>query len=328
MRTLFLALFLCTALAATAAAREDDRDRVLGYTADGNFLAYLPPPEIEADADNGERLVARADLAAVLDMRSGTEVRYLLSLSLGDRAELSKEDRAKRRDLEARYKALPNKAAWRAWQKANPVRCAAGRKSPDGKVGADVKVHGKGATGSWEKTAFSFNDTDANPGARATLSLVLVLDGKPLVSDTWDVDGGAGSLSGDVRLCWSPDSRHLAWLLHQDPPMMRDFSNNKLRVEPLTRPRLRLVAHKDIRDRAVARVLPLLEKAGYTIADSRDAGQAEPRPTSVVYAAAGQEATAKAVAALVPGGATVAPLDWKAAYDVIVAIGQSALGKP
>lgn len=344
-RPLLVTLVMLCALDAWGS--DNVRDKVLGFTADGEFLAYLPPPEVESGGDDGDVLIGSAQTAVVHNLRTGTEERYLLRLELGDSQTLSreeakkqpdlaeqlKEQRKQRRELAAKYKALPGKAAWQAWLSAHPVRCAPGKRSPDGKVAVDVKLQGKEASGSWGKGGYRFaGDPEremAAEGATTTVLLQLILDGKPLLSDTWSVSAGVGSgLSGDVRTCWSPDSRWLAWLLHQAPPMMREFAKNELRLEQLTRPRIQLVAHKDLRPQAEARVLPLLEKAGYRVATSKDASQAEPRPATVLYATPAYAATAKAMVAAIPGGATVAPMDWKAAFDIVVAVGQSALAKP
>ena len=58
---------------------------------------------------------------------------------------------------------------------------------------------------------------------------------------------------------------------------------------------------------------------------SKFSNEKTPRATSVVYAAAGFEAEAQKLAQAVPGGASVAKLDWKAPFEIVVGIGATAM---
>lgn len=158
-----------------------------------------------------------------------------------------------------------------------------------------------------------------------TLSLSLVRDGKSVPAATWKGDSGAGTLSGDVSLCWAPDGRRVAWFVHRNPSMMRDLGETALFLSPTGGPRIQLVADKGALPRAAALVGAALDQGGFTPTASKESSEATPREKTVVYAAAGFETAAAAVAALVPGGATVAKLDWKPPFDLVVGIGKSAL---
>ena len=76
---------------------------------------------------------------------------------------------------------------------------------------------------------------------------------------------------------------------------------------------------------AAAKVGAALEAAGIVSTSSKESNEKTPRAATVIYAAAGFEAEAQKVAAAVPGGATVAKLDWKTTFEIIVGIGATAM---
>jgi len=63
-------------------------------------------------------------------------------------------------------------------------------------------------------------------------------------------------------------------------------------------------------------------EAGLEVRQRRREAQ-KARPKTVVYVAKGSEAQAKALAALLPGGAAVEPLTWKVNASVVIAVGAS-----
>jgi LytR cell envelope-related transcriptional attenuator len=321
MRTL-LALGLVLSTSA-AQARYYPTHKLLGWTADGVYFAYVAIPEDVGEPDgisgHGE---GSAQLAVVLDGRTGlVHDRFLLALSGAPTPEEAK-----------RLKALPNKAAFEAWKAAHPLSCATAVTSPDGKAKADIQLKGKDVKGKWHKNQYQYSFEGEDPMAeekRATFTLSVTRDGKTVPSASWGVSSpmasaGAG-LSGSIGLCWAPNGRRVLWSLKREPGMMRDEGDHQLVVGGAGGPRIQLVADKSILEQAAEAVGAALDQAGFTPTSAKASNEKTARAASVVYAAAGYEDAAKQVALAVPGGATVAPLDWKAPFDVIVGIGQTAL---
>jgi hypothetical protein len=131
-----------------------------------------------------------------------------------------------------------------------------------------------------------------------------------------------------VSVSWSPDGRRIAWFFDVDQvePSGGDFMTGhagKAVIAPTTGPRIEVLG-KGVQAATFARFADALEKTGF--APTGEGPAEEARATSVVYAAKGQEAQAKKIAGLIPGGATIGELNWKSPFDVVVALGASAEG--
>jgi hypothetical protein len=95
-------------------------------------------------------------------------------------------------------------------------------------------------------------------------------------------------------------------------------------IAPTTGPRIAVLG-KGLQAATFGRVADALEKAGF--APTGEGPAEEARASSVVYAAKGQEAAAKKITGIIPGGATIGELSWKTPFDVVVALGASAEGR-
>lgn len=292
----------------------------LGFSADGRFWvtteslggAIGPIDEMSGEQQGP---TWSAVVAVVNDLNTGKAQRYALSFK-GE----GKKATAKAQDA---VKALPDGAAFEAWKKDHPLSLLLSRTSPDGKRTADITVKPSDAAG-WKKDTFEFERMAGNDGCRSLLTFSTASDGKTEPVQSWWGEGpGAGMLSGTVRVAWSPDGRRLAWVIHRNSGMMRDHAQDLVKLSAATGPRIELLADKAIAEVAGPRVSEALALEGYFVANVGPAKKA--RDATVVYAAKGFEAQAKALAALVPGGATVEALSWKADSELVVAAGRSVL---
>lgn len=314
-RTPLLVAATLSLVAAAAHGRGAPVGKVLGWATAGqtSILAYQPPPDSAGQESEMGPTEGSVQYVELIDGRTGRATeRFVLSFSnpLPDEKKL--------------FLSLPNRAAFEKWKVEHAPKCAgSGRTSPDGSLRADVKVKGKGVTGSWGKDGFTFDSEDA--GASASFTLSVEQGGQSLVSGDWRGEGGAGSLNGEIKLCWSPDGKRVAWVVHRGSGMMRDEGDTTVIVGPTRAPRIQLVADKSILDAAAARVAAALEGAGFVTTSSKASNEKTARKATVVYAAAGFEAAAASLAKAVPGGATVEKLDWKAPFELVVGIGDSAL---
>lgn len=128
-------------------------------------------------------------------------------------------------------------------------------------------------------------------------------------------------------LSWSPGCRHLAWVfagrtLDEDSDGVGPWNpSGAFLVRPVG-PVVHVMAHASARD-AVQPVFDALVASGWGPHVGPNA--LKDRDATVVYATRQARDVAAKIAAAVPGGATVAPLNWPSAADVVVAAGRSAL---
>lgn len=217
-------------------------------------------------------------------------------------------------------------AEWTAWRAAHPLK--SGATSQTGPTGArwEMLVQEGGdflpATCKADScVAYGSMDSDA-PEARAQVALTPGQGRWPLL--TWTVASSmwTSSLDTQVHATWSPDGHDLAVFREVETVMMmRGLVFGTLSVDVydawpligvLTPPKLgKVVSDK---------VVKAIEGAG---AVQTAEAKAE-RSTTIVYAKAGFEAEAAAIAAKVPGGATVEPMTWEGPQHLVVAVGASA----
>jgi hypothetical protein len=311
-------VLLAAALARPASARSVE-PKILGWSSDGVRFLYATPVEDAGELDDMGGGSATVQLGIAVDGRTGIAERYLISSS--------GKPTAKER---AEWKALPGAAAWNDLVKASGARCDGGRASPDGAATAEIAIKGKQVKGRWNKAgrvfSFGYEGDDIGDEIAATLMLSVARAGKSVLSESMRTAGpGGGTLSGDVRVCWSPTGRRVAWIVRRAPGMMRDPGEYSVLVGPTTAPRIQLVADKSVLAQAAAKVGAALEAAGIVSTSAKPSNEATARPATVIYAATGFEADAQRIAAAIPGGATVAKLDWKPPFDIVVGIGATAL---
>ncbi len=134
---------------------------------------------------------------------------------------------------------------------------------------------------------------------------------------------------GSVSIHWSPDGRRVALFFQEReacaPTGTGDYTCNDPRREvvvlPLAGPRVQLLG-KGLPPDVLDRVARALDGAGFAVTGEDTAQVA--RDETVVYASRALAGTGRAIAAAVPGGATVDVLSWKTRFDVVVALGASA----
>ena len=193
-----------------------------------------------------------------------------------------------------------------------------------------MTTRSRGITVAWKKGKWTFESpVDKQDEKKGTFDLTLTRDGKSTVVSTWSAsspmaEAGAG-FSGEFSVCWPAHGRRLGWVVRRSPGMMRDEGEFQVLIAPVDGTRIQLVADKSLLADAAATVGEALDKAGFTPTSSKASNEKTARPASVVYAAAGFEEAAKKLALAVPGGATVAKLDWKVPFDLIVGIGATAV---
>jgi hypothetical protein len=201
-----------------------EEQNVLGWTRDGASLVYKTADDTGTEEEGGYS--GQAQLAVVVDAKSGQLKQYLLELS-----DATPEEKK-------RYRALPGKDAFATWLKANPVDCASGRKSPDGKARADIKVRSKDFEGSWSGKEYDISPKNIEDGfVTEAFEAVLSVsrDGKTWPKGTF---GGriafhGGALGSEVSLCWAPEGMRVALIVHTGRTM-RDPEVNDLRMSSAT----------------------------------------------------------------------------------------------
>lgn len=202
--------------------------------------------------------------------------------------------------------------AFEKWQASHPLAPVdSGREGLGGKVKADVKVQ--------QSTGGAWNGKSYVPKGASGTQLTVEREGHVYVSFSWS--GGVHT----VKPYWSPDGRRVAWVVHP-----RDWSGPdtttgyQVLIGPAGLPRVHVVGGKALLPKVAPQVRAQLDQKGFV---TTYVGKAmKERDASVVYAAAGMEDLAKQAAALVPGGATVDKLTWKAQAELVVALGSKALG--
>jgi hypothetical protein len=118
-----------------------------------------------------------------------------------------------------------------------------------------------------------------------------------------------------LEVYWSPDNRRA--LLHGS----KYFEG--WRVVPGAFPRVQVLypPKAPLDQPTILKVDALAAQVGLVVSFAGEAKKA--RPASVIYADKGFEKQAAALAALLPGGATVDKLSWKTSASLVIAVGQS-----
>jgi hypothetical protein len=286
---------------------------LLGWTADSRFVVYEKSASIIDDPSTGEGESCELKTHVVLDGASGERQEFVESLE--GTCDKTRPRTAKMGKLEA----------YRAWVQAHPLALHLGEKSPDQKSRAVVEVKTTeegGAKGVWEAGQFKFGPQEEDGSLmQVELGLSAEAGGKRFRVAGFS-DSTAGCLRGEVSVAWSPDGKRAAWVLHRGYAMLNDFGFARLAVTPAAGPRLELLGSKKVLSAARGKVEASLGGGGFVIVRAGEA--VKERPKSVVYAAKGSEDVARQVAALVPGGAAVEALTWKAFGDLVIALGDSA----
>ncbi len=213
---------------------------------------------------------------------------------------------------------VAGKAAAEKWKKAHPLApLATGRTSPDGQAKADVKVLAASG-GGWSKGPGE-GAAGFTPGGQSGAELRVERGGKSWISVDWG--GGVHT----VQPFWSPNGRHVAWVVHpKDWEGMDGTTTWQVLFGPAGLPRIHVLAGKALLDQVGPKVKADLDSKGFFTVYLGKA--LKERDASVVYAAPGLEAEAARAAAAIPGGAKVDKLNWKVNAELVVALGKTAGG--
>jgi hypothetical protein len=190
------------------------------------------------------------------------------------------------------------------------VELTPSRTSPDGSSTANVKLGVATGQATWKDGVFTM------PGKGD--HQLLVNRG----AQSWLVAGL--DAVADAQTYWSPDGHYVAFVVRST---LWSGGGGMYGVEGYVGaagPRVQVLAVKDVLAAAKAPAVKAVEVAGGVVVFAGPAKKARER--SVIYAAKGSEALAKAIAVGVPGGATVEALSWKTEAEVVVALGASAKG--
>ena len=127
-----------------------------------------------------------------------------------------------------------------------------------------------------------------------------------------------------LSVYWSPDGRYVAWVVSPSRFHGMDGSSLVTASVGAAGPQVQVLGMPEVLKVATSKVTAAVEKQGAMVVFVGRAKKA--RATSVVYAAAGSEREAQAIAKALPGGGTVEALTWAAGVELVVALGASAGG--
>jgi hypothetical protein len=191
------------------------------------------------------------------------------------------------------------------------IALSASRSSPDGKAMAEVKLNVPTETeGNWKGATFT-------PPKSGNHQLVIQRGGRSFVT------GQADSID-TLSVYWSPDGRYVAWVVSPSRFHGMDGSSLVTASVGAAGPQVQVLGMPEVLKVATSKVTAAVEKQGAMVVFVGRAKKA--RATSVVYAAAGSEREAQAIAKALPGGGTVEALTWAAGVELVVALGASAGG--
>jgi hypothetical protein len=201
-------------------------------------------------------------------------------------------------------------ADFEKWLARNPLEePLASRTSPDGKSVAEVLVDATDNSGSW-----------LNSRWKAAKSSVWKLS---VTRNGVTTTAGTVAPADSAEVFWSPDGRYTAWIISVASRGMRDEGSQDLIIASDGRPTASIVMEKSKLAAWAPKISALVDKGGFAVLATTVAKQ--PRPKSVVFARNPADTAVKELAAKVPGGATVEPLTWASATDVVVYVAEAAL---
>jgi hypothetical protein len=205
-----------------------------------------------------------------------------------------------------------------------PAREGGGRTSPEGTARAEVAFQPTPfrKKGTWKGDRYSHELADFEGNYRGVALLSVSLDGKESPSARFRFRSRD---TGHVTITpfWAPNRLRVAWFVDIGSATSPNIAApSEIVVGPAAGPRIELRPGPGLPDAALSGALRALESAGF--APTRVAAAKKARERSKVFAARGHEEAAGRVAAAIPGGATVSALNWKADFDLVVALGRSA----
>jgi hypothetical protein len=303
---------LClAALGAEAPAQPKPADPTLvGWTEDGGFYVYEFNRHITQYQPSYE---ADVRVAVVLSARTGEERFYLLDPARDQKEPL-------RHAREYGFRGIAPIEDYARWRKTH--RLVPGTSGPalPGRT-AVAAVEQTQGTGGWEGSVYRYSIPPWAGEARATLTFV-VRDGDRRQEHARDESESTDApMSGYVIPLHDPVGHRIAWFW-LFVTRNRGTDEPVVRLGPSAGPKIELRASKELLPRVIPAVTARLEEAGFyptSAKPSRDEHR-----TSEVFAAPGFEEAARQIAALVPGGAAVKPLDWASDFSIVVALGPAA----
>jgi hypothetical protein len=260
------------------------------WTLDGRFLIEVEQKqEGEEEEEEEEERDEEEGRAIVVDPRTGLEESYALR-SVGENEGIAGRSEALDRFL-ALHPLAPHKAA---------------RSSPDGRGTAEVAFGAGAPRGRWSGGAWT---ATASPEWSLT-----VRNGGELPS---------ASAVGGTALTpyWSPDGTRIAWIVSHAAHGQRDVGFEDLEIGAASSGAIGLSIDRARHALLAPAVADLLEKSGRVVVPIQSM---ERRDRTRVLARPPFAATAAKIAAQIPGGASVGPLDARKSLDMIVVLGSKA----
>ncbi len=291
---------------------------LLGWTADGRYLAYT------YNRLSGEFEGAiEGSFAATFDTRSDETTSYLLELTIDEDYEPDKEEMAGVR----KWQQLPDAAAFKTWTDNHKV---SKQEALDTCDQVKLRIQSEDLTGFSDADAVLTEWVDGRMEASGDLTrLAVEKHGTTWTHAEFQRGGSLFVLMMGypwVEVAWSPTCNHIAY-------MIPDYVCNSRRsisyyslpspfiIKPAG-PVIHIMAHESAQG-TLEPIYDALASAGFYPHIGPNALKA--RTKTVIYARKPAWKAAEQLAAAVPGGATVEPLTWKSAADIIVAAGTSAL---
>lgn len=290
---------LLVLVAAATPVNLHSEPQVMGWTKDGTSFvwtwvrtSYMTNPKNEEESFLAESV----RVAVVLDVATKQQTEYLVSY----KALRAKNDGF----LKKEYANAPTKADLDAWRRDHPLVATTGFTGPRGES-ADVIVDESPRT-QWT----------CSEGCKVTLSVK-----KGAAAASVDFEDGPGMFIPDhsVDVYWDPTGWQAAFVVSTAAAQtMRGMTSPsaELYLVDIPKTRVQLLAMGRLDDKAKELVTRLNEL-------NCDVTRGEPkkdRNATVIYAAAGCEEDAKAIAKLIKG-ATVEPLTWKPDAELVIALG-------
>jgi hypothetical protein len=320
----FSAALLAALLFSRPAAADDDP-----------VAPLLPKVGLPAFADDGALFVFRErgisvyggqDTLTVLDVTTLEQERFVVNSAAGEGEP--------QEDIEAaEATATKGREAWAKWARQHTFKAATpSRTSPDGKRTAGLVLRDGTTSPKCTKAPAAFcyaNPLPDDPcavmfGCSAMAGRVIAQVTRAGTT-TLLHEFAAPGLTGLISPYWL-DAERVLWLQEDEGGNPQRDGQHCEALISRGEAVVELLGEEALTKKVGADVSAALARGGFTTL--RIARAQKARAQSVVYAAKGAEADAAALAALVPGGATVEALSWKSEARLVLALGTSAAGAP
>jgi len=262
-----------------------------------NHVAPAPQDENDMNGPGEVQTDEEATLAVVRNLKTGAEVKYLLSY-----AALTPQATG---ELKKRLSSLLDAAAYEAWRKTNGPVMTKGLEGPRGSK-ATVLIAGE--------KSMSWSVTDS-----ITVSYIVTRGADKSVVTMEDEMAAMYTPERSAEVFWDPTGRRALFAITTaEAHTMRGSVSASVQyfIVP-TPPRVEVLASARLKEEA-ERIAGVVEKTGFAVVTIGPA--TKDRPATVIYAGPAHQEAAQKIAAALPG-ATVDKLTWKANGEIVVAVG-------